>query len=494
MKYNTFILLCLLSFLICDDLGGVKIAINEKFIENTLRDFEPDIKKILEEIKIPDSGKLRGGIFGVPNFNMNMIKLEFLNNGLLHIKISDCTPYFKGSYHYKILWVFNSHNNFNADFKNFRLEAQLKIKSRALPDGGYTPDVEFISGPDINFKLDVSCDGFLHWLISWVINTCQGLVKPFILPKIKQKARDALSNILKNFKTKASLGNGLWLDFTLASQIKLQNKFIELNSYAFLFNQNYKETQNRNKYPLTSLPSINSLGKNLQFYASEYTINSALFTLLTSANRVIPFKISTKVLNNMLPGIVDKYGEKEATVTLNGSPESKIQITEQYMNVQVPGTFSVKVEGVGNEVFNCNLELNLKVNINIKEGPKISGSIKEISAKIKKVNLNSASNSVISVIENGFQFIQSTIIEVLNKFIENYIQLKFPTVMGISFTNVTLELKNKYFVINYDITRVQSPKGDPLNDYCNNLCRKKTATTLRMKCRKACKIENKDKF
>ena len=69
----------------------------------------------------------------------------------------------------------------------------------------------------------------------------------------------------------------------------------------------------------------------------------------------------------MLPGIVDKYGEKEATVTLNGSPDSKIQITEQYMNVQVPGTFSVKVEGVGNEVFNCNLELNLKVNINIKE-------------------------------------------------------------------------------------------------------------------------------
>ena len=79
--------------------------------------------------------------------------------------------------------------------------------------------------------------------------------------------------------------------------------------------------------------------------------------------------------------------------------------------------------------------------------------IEELSAKIQTVNLNIVSNSVISIIENGFSLIQSTIIPFLNNFIQNQIELKFPTVMGVSFMDVTLQLKNKYFVVNYDITR-----------------------------------------
>ena len=109
-------------------------------------------------------------------------------------------------------------------------------------------------------------------------------------------------------------------------------------------------------------------------------------------------------------------------------------------------------------------------------GPKISGEIKELSAKIKTINLNNASNSVNSlnsIIEGGFALIQSTIIPVLNLFIQKNIEIKFPTVMGISFTNVSLELKNKYFVVNYDITR-----------NCDSICRNAHSTTLRIKCRK----------
>ena len=155
----------------------------------------------------------------------------------------------------------------------------------------------------------------------------------------------------------------------------------------------------------------------------------------------------------MLPGIVDKYGEKQATIILNGSPESKIQITDQYMHVEVPGTFSVKIDGVEKEVFKYTLDLSVKVNVKVADGPKLSGEIKELSAKIKTINLNNDSNSVNSIIENGFSLIQLTIIPVLNLFIQKNVEIKFPTVMGISFTNVTLELKNKYFVINYDIAR-----------------------------------------
>ena len=152
------------------------------------------------------------------------------------------------------------------------------------------------------------------------------------------------------------------------------------------------------------------------------------------------------------------------------------------MHVEVPGTFSVKIDGVENEVFKCTLDLSLKVNVKVANGPKLSGEIKELSAKIKTINLNNASNSVNSIIENGFSLIQSTIIPVLNLFIQKNVEIKFPTVMGISFTNVTLELKNKYFVVNYDITRNKTNGGIFQN--CDLICKNAHSTTLRIKCRK----------
>ena len=151
---------------------------------------------------------------------------------------------------------------------------------------------------------------------------------------------------MNKFITKASLGNNYWLDFTLASPIKTQNRFLELNSYAFFYSEKYKSTQNRNKYPLTPLPSIDTLGKNLQLYISEYSINSAIYTLLTDSDKVISIRVNTKIINAMLPGILEKYGEKQATIILNSTPESKIQITEQYLHVEIPGYIGVKVEGI----------------------------------------------------------------------------------------------------------------------------------------------------
>ena len=180
MKYYiTFILCFLLSFIFCYDLGGVKVAINEQFISNIIHEFEPDIRKVLEKIPIPDSAGLEDGEFGVPKFSMDMIKLEFLNNGILHLRIANCIPYFSSNYYPKIL-PFSIDNNFVAYFNNFVLDAKLRIKSKLLPGGGYGPDAEFIFGPDISFDVDVSCDGFLRGLISWVINKCQNLVKPYI--------------------------------------------------------------------------------------------------------------------------------------------------------------------------------------------------------------------------------------------------------------------------------------------------------------------------
>jgi len=496
--YTTFILCFILPIIFCDELGGIKVGINDKFISNVIRDFEPDLRKVLERVTIPDGDTLTKGIIQIPNFNMNMIKLEILNNGIVHIKIENCNPYVTGIYHYKILWLFKSQRNIKAKLKNFVLNANIKIKSRPISSGGYGPDIDFISGPDMDFKLDISCDGFLSGLVSWFINTFQKLFKPSIIKEARSSIKGFLQNFLKKLDTKIRLYKNYWLDFTLVSPIKTQNRFLELNSYGLFYSDKNGSTQNRNRFPLTPLPSINTLEKNLKLYVSEYSINNAIYTLLSDSNNVLPIKINTNMLELVFPGIVDKYGEKQATIILSGSPNSRIQIMSQNIKADVSGTFALKIDGIQNEVFKCALDISLFGNVKIKEGPKLSGEIKDFKPTITKIFSNNVSNSMI---KDGILSIKSNIIPILNGFIEDSLELKFPTVMGISFTNISLELKNKYIVINYDITRNKAQQGGNIPPHggntiiqhgaiiknCDKVCKNIKSLIGKLMCKKKCR-------
>ena len=180
--YTTFILCFLLPIIFCDEPGGIKVGINDKFISNLMRNFEPELRKVLERVSIPNSNKLTGGILSIPNFNMNMIKLQILNDGIVHIRIENCIPNLSGTYHYKI--IFKYKKDFTAKLKNFVLDANIRIKSRPVSGGGYGPDIDFISGPDMDFKLDISVSGFLGKVIAWFINTFQKLSNHLLYPKL----------------------------------------------------------------------------------------------------------------------------------------------------------------------------------------------------------------------------------------------------------------------------------------------------------------------
>ena len=486
--YTTFILCFLLPIIFCDELGGIKAGINDKFISNLIRHFEPEIRKTLERVSIPNGEKLTNGVISIPYFNMNMINLEILNNGIVHIRIQNCIPHVTGTYHYKI--VFKYKKKFTAKLKNFVLDANIRIKSRPVSGGGYGPDIEFISGPNMNFKLDFSCEGAFKHLISWIVNTFQKFFKPSIIKEANSSIRGFLHNFLNNLEPKIRLYKNYWLDFTFVTPIKAQNRILELNSYGLFYSDKNRSTQNRNRLPLTPLPSINTLEKNLKLYVSEYSINNAIYTLLSDSNNVLPIKIKTNMLEIAFPGIVDKYGEKQATIILSGSPNSKIKIVNQNLEAEVSGIFGLKIDGIQNEVFKCALDISLKGYVKIKEGPKLSGEIKDFKPTITKIFSNNVSNSMI---KDGILSIKSNIIPILNGFIEDSLEIKFPTVMGISFTNISLELKNKYIVINYDITRDKQQDGNkPPIQYgaiiknCDKVCKNKKSrfdTLVCIKCK-----------
>ena len=485
--YTTFILCFLLPIIFCDELGGIKAGINDKFISNLIRHFEPEIRKVLERVSIPNGKKLTNGVLRIPNFNMNMINLEILNNGIVHIRIQNCIPHVTGTVHYQV--IFKYKKEFTAKLKNFVLDANIRIKSRPVSGGGYGPDIEFISGPNMNFKLDISLKGFGGKIMSWFINTFQ-MFKSSIIKEARSSISGFLHNFLNKLEPKIRLYKNYWLDFTFVTPIKTQNRILELNSYGLFYSDKNRSTQNRNRLPLTPMPSINTLEKNLKLYVSEYSINNAIYTLLSDSNNVLPVKIKTNMLEMAFPGIVGKYGEKQATIILSGSPNSKIKIVNQNLEAEVSGTFGLKIDGIQNEVFKCALDISLKGYVKIKEGPKLSGEIKEFKPKITKTFVNQVSNKIM---ETGISSIESTIIPILNGFIEDSLEIKFPTVMGISFTNISLELKNKYIVINYDITRDKQQDGNkPPIQYgaiiknCDKVCKNKKSrfdTLVCIKCK-----------
>ena len=279
--------------------------------------------------------------------------------------------------------------------------------------------------------------------------------------------------IIRKFETKIQVGNGFWLDFTLKTPIKTKNRFLELNSIANFYSEN-PETQKKDRYPQNNLPSINLIGSQFQLYVSEYSINTAIFTFLTEKSKPLSFRVGTKILNSMLPGIVDKYGEKQATVTLIQSPNSNVKITDQYFGINVPGTLSIKVDGITNEILNCNLDLSLKVDIIVNYQNMqnyVTGNIKELSAKVKEVKVNEVSKSDISFIESGFKFIDITVIKLLNEFIKNNFLFSVPPIMGVTLINIKFIHKNGYFEVNYDIMRKCS--FDPKSFFDANFYREK---------------------
>lgn len=63
----------------------------------------------------------------------------------------------------------------------------------------------------------------------------------------------------------------------------------------------------------------------MQLHASEYSLNTAIYTLLKTIDRVIIYNIlNTNIIDIILPGIAKKYGKKDILIYLNGTPDANL--------------------------------------------------------------------------------------------------------------------------------------------------------------------------
>ena len=445
MKYTLF-LLCLLPFFICD---GVRVAINEKFIDAVLQNFLPEIKKLADGVDLPDSGILDRLHFSIPNFSLDKVKLSFTDAGLLNLQINGLSPELKGRATKRI--IVKIRKSFTVTLKNFKFNGNLRITSKK-ENGVLIPDVYFNSDPSINFsvKLDLG-HGLLNKLVAALLSGVANLAKRFVMPAIKKQLKRLLEDVVSKLPKQISIpinGINYKLDVTLSeSGIQLRNKFLEINSNARLYNENKSLTKTK-YFPQVTFPSIKTMGSQLQLYISEYSVSAAIYTLLVSNNQEIKVKVKSKELAMLIPD--NKFGN-EVYIVFTGTPDISLQITEPSLNINVPGTLSLRTLD-NQSILTLDLKLALKVKASIENGAKVTAAVNDLEFNINSLNLNKLSLDL-SGIKNGINAVKPFLIPLLNDFIDKKMKITFPTVMGIKFTQLSLTHYNHYIQINYNLVR-----------------------------------------
>ena len=102
---------------------------------------------------------------------------------------------------------------------------------------------------------------------------------------------------------------GLYIDYSLVD-IKMRKGFLEINSFAFLFNKNKPETMKPKRIPFTILPPITSIDNPNQLFISEYSLNSWLYTYFITYPLSLKINVDSKKLESLLPTIGKKIADK----------------------------------------------------------------------------------------------------------------------------------------------------------------------------------------
>lgn len=455
MKFYSVLIFCFfISAILCEN-GGVKVAINQRLIDSFLDFFFQNLTDLIQKRPIENSGMFYNMEYGVNGLTRNKVQLNFESNGYIHVKVSGVSPYIRGNAN------FLGKKSFKAYAEDFYLELYINIKSKQIANGRYAPKIEIPSTP----KLDLSVDGEVSGgIIGFIINTLGKLVLKvvnLILPIIKKivlkNVTDRINklDIILPTSTVIDSSKGLYLNFDLASPVKLRNRFLELNSIAFLYNKNIQDTQNSKRYQLSYLPDFNNMDNQFQLYVSEYFLNSAIYTLLKTHQKPIKVPTDTSIINAMLPGIVEVYGKKGAVLTINNLENSNIKLTNNYIDINAIGDFAINVDEITDSVYKCQIELSIRAKLVILTGPILSGEIENISAKVTKTLYNSNQKIKTPLIGSVLEAVNILFVPLLKELTKNDFKLKFPSVLGIEFKDVTLDIKNQYFVVNYNFNQVR---------------------------------------
>lgn len=460
MSAQIYIFLFLLSIFECNtELGGVKVAINETLFYEGLKTFFDNITEFLKEKSIDEQRFFRGCNarnlkFGVKNFDPSSVFIQFRSSDL-HVTIRSLNAWITGRIDSSFLLI-PFHNNADIDIRIHFIEFALKFGTQKNKKGKWIPSVDFIGPIKYDFTYTVDVDGIGGGFIASLGGSkAYDKIQEFMSNDVQSYVKDFVNNM--DMEIAIDEKEGYYLDYSLVGKdgIRMKDGFIEVNSYARLYNKKVFGTDG-NKYSLSQLPIITKMEKDFQLYVSQYSIQYALHTYFKTTNfinQLFSNVFRIEVIKVLFPDIQKKYGNQKIDIKFNPTEYPYVTLSEESMTFQVNSELIINANN--KKVFNCNLGMILSFEIHISEGPIISAKIHNISIKVlEHSQLYYIQKEERLKIESAFLALNSLILPVINPLIEQKIKFPFSSFKGINFKNLSFEHKEQYLVVNFSVERV----------------------------------------
>ena len=494
-KIYTIILISLTlfsSFIHAENEAGTRIAFNEQLISKVIKWGVPQILPKLQDITIPDvSTSVQAGIItidirlteihvAVNDFKPEDLIVDFQSPDTVAITLQDvkASGHFVGTFS----WAF-IHDSEHVDLIVNKVSLNLGIKMLTREASGKKfPDADFSRfdiGLDFDFNLSGSAiSGFIN-ILKPVI---KGALTDTILGTIKSQSSSIMKKIFADLPEYYPIQDPLSLNYAFLSNPIVDAEFLILNSYGALVNKNIPETLNPPFEIPTNLPVFDKEGKEIQIYASDYTINSILYTLYLSGLLKIdvkpeivpekfPIQLTTSWLRTLIWGLDKVYGkDKKCEVNFNVHSQPEIKFEEKLISVKMPTEMIVNVrkdDATLEQAIKVDTEFIFDVDFQVIEEGQVSAYIHEMKLQNTTIIETTVPTAKADTMESLINILTLILRPVLNTFVLKKLPIKLPVIQGINFSDSKVTHTSHYVAVNVNLvfqsTVHETMRVDPEN-------------------------------
>jgi hypothetical protein len=310
-------------------LPGLRLGFTEHGVENFKDQAVPALLKLIPDIPIPDYTAEVGISFFKINFTFNNCKIpdvnanvqqavvDFQPDNKIRLNINNIEG--KASCDWSFKWLLGSgHGSAHL----YLSQTSINIETDLYESNG-RPHVQIPFGDIEIGKLDIYIVGdlavdILNWLLRLLNGVIKGLIEHVLEKEFPNSISKAINGALDTLPLVINIAAlPIEINYQLTESPKVTDTYIDVSSLALFLDKNNPD-MNPPIPPPDDIPYFEPEGKDIQIMLSDYSINSALYSLYTSGlNYTItseimpessPLQLDTTGLDPLFTGLTAKYG------------------------------------------------------------------------------------------------------------------------------------------------------------------------------------------
>ena len=473
------------------DKTGIKLAIKQDLILNFKNKFLPEIINKLSNYTLPDQNFQYDILIGKINIllqntiiNLNTTNItdenlifSFKTPNKIFLELKNITGTISLDNTISLLPIIEiSHLKANLLYFDLKLELNLtqveskKNKGQMLPSLALTTndlvfDFEFdISG---NILADLINEKFIKSILTGLVKTG---ISSIFSDTIKQTINSYIDNAVSSLPLYFLINDqGLAFNYEILNSPKISSEFVILNSKGTVVNTQINKTLNPPFELPANVPDFEADAKNAEILISDFSINSALYTLFLSKVMNInvttdnlpgnlPLKLNTTTLDIFFNGLSNQYGlDKKIDMDCSALEAPMVNLVKESINflLKFECTLNVlKDENITEQALRFNSSMIADLGFNLGEKGHVVAMINKLNLANTTIIESNVSEIYIQNVENLINFGSNIISPYLNRNILNNFTIPLDFFSGVDLSDSAVRIKDNY--IDVDVNPIVS--------------------------------------